>query len=157
MKNNFVLLSIMLLIPLFLIIGSRSYSYTFSNESPQEIFTTTPIPNVKEQPSVLEVRIDSLENLIEIQSQSFNATVSRWESNLNLILSIIGIVSILIAIFGITAFKYWVKNQITEQYKKAVGEELNLLIKKEMDDMRKEWDPKFAALYDEYRKSSKGK
>ena len=119
MKNFFLLIIITLLFPLSFLINFQSIYYSINNqylkETNYEEFTptTTPVPIIiNEQPSILEVRIDSLENLIELQSQSYSATVSRWESNLNLILSIIGIASILIAIFGITAFKYWVKSQI---------------------------------------------
>lgn len=104
-----------------------------------------------------EEKIENLESLVKIQSEAYSATISRWESNLNLILTILGIATAIFTLLGFITFKYWIKNQIIEKYKEVADNELSSLIENEADRIRKEYEPKFAKLYDEYRKIKKEK
>lgn len=164
MKKSIISIALMVIVTIVYPVGSKSI-FNLSSATNYQIITPeiiagtqTPIPSDNEKnDSYLETRINSLESMLKIQSETYSATISRWESNLNLIITMIGIASVLITLLGIITFRYWIKNQINEQYKKISIDELNSLVRKEIDKIREKWDQKFADLYDDYRKIIKGK
>jgi predicted membrane protein len=101
----------------------------------------------------LQRRIDDLGSLVEVQSNSFNATVSRMESNLNLLLIILAVASLLIAILGFGIVRVWIRALVERQLRDITTREASTIVKDEIKKIREEWDPKFAEIYDEYCKS----
>lgn len=159
MKTKLVaLLALLLLIPLLpsKLLSSKSYS---NRPFESEGLLSTPIP-LTPTPSIVDLsnRIDNIERtlggheiLVEVQSNTFNATVSRMESNLNLLLTIIGIVSILIALLGYGVVRMWIRSQVEQRIKGITSEEISRLSEDEVSRLREEWEPKFRDLYDEYQ------
>jgi hypothetical protein len=98
----------------------------------------------------LERRVDLLESLLEVQSNVYNATVQRMESNLNLLLAILAIASLLAAILSLGFARVWIKSLVEERLRGTTSQEVSRLVQKEVDSLREEWEPKFTELYDEY-------
>lgn len=118
--------------------------------------TQTPaIINGDDELSAYETKIDSLEYLIQSQTASYNATISRWESNLDLILVGIGIIGVFVALLGFGFVKEFINKTVTNQLKNITQEQIDKVISREIIEIRKKYDPMFAELYDEYKKSVK--
>jgi hypothetical protein len=101
----------------------------------------------------LEKRLDDLGSVVEVQSNSFDATVSRMESNLNLLLTILAIASLLAAILGFGIVRVWVRSLVENRLKDITSQEVSRVTQEELERIRKEWEPQFAELYEEYRRS----
>ncbi len=119
---------------------------------PPSIPTPTPI-DVGPRIDQLEKRLDDLGYVLEVQSNTFDATVSRMESNLNLLLMILAIASLLAAILGFGIVRVWIRSLVENRLKDLTSQEVSRATQEELDRIRKEWDPKFAELYEEYRRS----
>lgn len=121
---------------------------------PTPIPIPTPVPVVP-APDIndLEGRLDDLQTLVEVQSSVFDATVSRMESNLNLLLTILAIASLLTAILSLGILRVWIKSLVEDQLKATTEQQVSRAVQKEVARIREEWEPKFTELYEEYRRS----
>ncbi len=148
------------IIGIFLLITIQFGNSRFSYGPTQTINGSTPAPEVSptNTPNPFNARVNSLEQqvesfdtLIEIQSNSFNSTISRLESNFNLILAIVAISSTVIALLGLGFARIWVRDLIEKQIQGTASDEITKISQVELERIREEWDPKFASLYEEYR------
>jgi hypothetical protein len=127
--------------------------------------TPTPVPptptqtplSVELQVIELERRLDHLESLIQVQSNVYDATVQRMESNLNLLLAILAVASLLAAVLGLGIVRVWIRSLVEERLRNTTSQEVSRLVQKEVSFLREEWEPKFAELYEEYNRLVKGK
>lgn len=131
----------------------------------KQVPTLTPVPPaptptplaVELQVIELERRFDHLESLVQVQSNVYDATVQRMESNLNLLLAILAIASLLAAVLGLGFARIWIRSLVEERLRNTTSQEVSLLVQKEVGLLRDEWEPKFTALYEEYNRLVKGK
>ena len=115
-------------------------------------------PDVRPTPD-LASKIDELESTIRIdqrlmdaQSRAYSATVDRMESNMNMVLTVIGVASILLAVLSFGVIRYWIRSMLEERLKSLAGEELSHVAQEEAAKLRGEWEPKFEELYKEYQR-----
>lgn len=101
---------------------------------------------------VLESRIDSIQDYVNLQSETYSSTISRWESNLNFILVILGAVGLVVALLGFGFVKDLINRSVAERLKEISQTQIEKAIEQEVLAIRNKWDPKFAELYEEYRK-----
>ena len=154
---RFFVLSILVILFFMLIsknniVFAQSVSPTPTIETIQQ--TQYPQENNKENDIViLQTKVDDLEYLIKSQTVSYNATISRWEANLNLILVIIGIASVFVVLLGYGFVKEFINKTVATRLKSITQDEIDKAINEEVSETRKKYDPKFASLYDEYKKS----
>lgn len=120
--------------------------------TPPAVATSPLIPD-ENRIEAIEAKLQSLEKNIQTQSEAYSATVTRMEANMNLLLAVMAVASLLVAILGFGFVKIWLRQLVEERVQKALSQEVNELAKNEIDKLRREWDPKFASLYDEYRKT----
>jgi hypothetical protein len=104
----------------------------------------------------IERRLDDIQALVEVQSSTYDATVTRVESNFNLLLAILAIASLLTAILGFGFVRIWIRSLVEDQLKQITSREISHLIEREVHRLRDEWEPKFVELYEEYQKATKG-
>jgi hypothetical protein len=114
---------------------------------------TSTVVSDSSQIDVLEAKIQGLETTIQTQSEAYAATVTRMEANMNFLLAVMGVASLLVAILGFGFVKIWIRQQVEQRVQNALSKEVTQLAKQEIDRIRGDWDPKFAALYDEYRRT----
>jgi hypothetical protein len=127
----------------------------------QEVPTPTPIPPsptqtplaVELQVIELERRFDHLESLVEVQSNVYDATVQRMESNLNLLLAILAVGSLLAALLGLGIARVWIRSLVEDRLRDITSQEISRLVQEEVSQTREEWEPKFSELYEEYSRS----
>jgi len=159
MNKLFSILAIPLVIILILSLSLisakpiRSPTLATSTQTPESP-TSTPTASVTDNRiSSIETRVNSLESFVEIQSRSYDAAVSRMESNLNLLLAILAIASVVVALVGFGAVRLWITYTVQTQLKQATADEVKKVTEAELQRIRSEWEPKFAQLYEEYRKT----
>jgi hypothetical protein len=156
-KHSILALSLFLLFSTLIFItpiGISSYHNQSSTSSTPEPIKTTPTSNQADQNiQNLEARVNSLEKFIELESNSYSASVSRMESNTNVILVVMAVASIVVAILGFGVVRLWISKMVEDRVTKITSDQVQNATKAEVDRIRKEWDPKFADLYEEYRKS----
>lgn len=127
----------------------------------KEAPTPTPIPPtptktifaVELQVIELERRFDHLESLVEVQSNVYDATVQRMESNLNLLLAILAVASLLAGVLGLGIARVWIRSLVEERLRDITSQEISRLVQEEVSRLREEWEPKFTELYEEYSRS----
>lgn len=140
--------------------ASGSCTYQVVSPTPPHV-TTTPTPPIPPEVSLrlqaIERRLDDMQTLVEVQSSVNDATVSRMESNLNLLLAILAIGSLLAAVLGFAMVRIWIRSLVENQLRQITSQEVSRVANMEMCRLREEWDPKFAELYQEYRRVAKGK
>lgn len=125
--------------------------YTAASASTTIPPTPTPTPLAVElQVRELERRFDSLESLVEVQTNMYDATVRRMESNLNLLLAILAIASLAAGILGLGIARSWIKFLVEKRLRKITSQEITRLVQEEVSQLREEWEPKFTELYEEY-------
>jgi hypothetical protein len=98
----------------------------------------------------IERRLDDIQTLVEVQSSANDATVSRMESNFNLLLAILAIASLLAAILGYGIVRVWIRSLVENRLKQITSQEISRLVDEEVSRLRDEWEPKFVELYEEY-------
>ena len=111
--------------------------------------TQTPLA-VELQVIELERRFDHLGSLVEVQSNVYDATVQRMESNLNLLLAILAVASLLAAVLGFGIARVWIRSLVEKRLRDITSQEISRLVQEEVGRLREEWEPKFAELYEEY-------
>jgi hypothetical protein len=158
MNKLFFVLAILLVTVLILSLSPtfaepiRSPTSATSTQTPESL-TSTPTASVTDNRiNSLEARVDSLKSFVEIQSRSYDAAVSRMESNLNLLLAILAITSVVVALVWFGSVRLWITNTVQTQLKQATAEEVKKVAEAELQRIRSEWEPKFAQLYEEYHK-----
>jgi hypothetical protein len=105
--------------------------------------TPTPTPlTVELQVIELERRFDHLESLVEVQSNVYDATVQRMESNLNLLLAILAVASLLAGVLGLGIARVWIRSLVEERLRHITSQEISRLVQEEMSRLREEWEPK---------------
>lgn len=161
MKNKIFVAIIIVFLSSFVLLlyatnVSASNYQSVQTNSPTIVPTYTSIPNLL---SLNEVnsKMYCLENGLEIQNYAYNSAINRWESNMNLILVIIAIATVVLAIFGFGILKFYVKKIIEDSLQKILRENVEQINEEELRKIRKEWDPKFADLYREYQVTVRGK
>lgn len=110
----------------------------------------TPIP-IEIRLERLQSRVDAFDRMVEIQANSFDSTVARLESNLNLLLAFVAIVSVVIGIIGLGFVRIWIRESVDRQLSGVAQAEIEGALGGELERLRAEWEPKFNALYEEYR------
>lgn len=170
MKNNFLKIFIIsILIGLLFSLGwinlfvfaSDNYlsiSDTVSNPTPYPTnapmntneYNLSSINDLEERVNNLEGQIGIYSSLIDSQSNIFNASVSRSESNINLLLALMAISSIIFGLIGLGFIKKWVENSVENYINNISEKKLSKLMEYEQLRIRNKWDPKFAKIYDEY-------
>ncbi len=161
--NNFTLRkSIISFLFLVAILFAFSHISIASAQTNIILRSSTPVvhPTITPNPfdarlNSLELKAESFDTLIQIQSNSFNSTISRLESNFNLILAIAAISSAVIALLGLGFARIWIRDLIEKQIQDTASDEIARIAQKELERIREEWEPKFASLYEEYRDSIK--
>jgi hypothetical protein len=134
--------------------GNPQSQYQSSPSSTPEPTKVTPFATETGQNlQILEARIDSLEKFVELQADSYSAAISRTESNINVILIVMSVAAILVTILGYAIVRGWISRTVEERITIITSEHIQNSVKAEVEKVRQEWDPKFAALYEEYRKS----
>ena len=153
------LTSFMLIAPMLSFALTGSFGIHMRSRNTTSLLTTplppTPTPtNVELMNKMerIEAQIEGHGSLIEVQSSTFEATVSRIESNLNLLLAIIAIASVLIALVGYGVVRMWIGSQVEEQISGITSDEISRLTADELSKMRDEWEPRFQELYEEYQR-----
>jgi hypothetical protein len=156
MKNkNVVFYPIVFLSILLISFSSLNNSYLSKNDlletmTPTNIFITS--PSISVDILLLNSRLESLENSQKIESNAFSAAIARSESNMNFLLAIIAISTILLAIIGLSVVKTWIAQSVNQYISKTTSNQMNLLIEKEIQKLRSDWDSKFSELYEEYKR-----
>lgn len=102
--------------------------------------------------SLIQVRVDSIEQALQVQTQAFSAAISRAESNMNLLLAIIAISSVVVALLGFGIVRFWISQGVSQHVSRTTTDEVRALAEQEIHRLRSQWDPKFAELYDEYKR-----
>lgn len=164
-KNLQYIFALIIIIPFFiLVLFSKPVFGQSESPTPEETLIEVQIPTTlpdsvpckiptTEDIEILKIRIDGLEQSIQTQTDAYNATISRWESNLNLILVIIAVVGVLIAILSIGVIKEGVNRIVEHQLKQLTKEQIDRITETELKEIRSNYEPKFTALYEEYRKT----
>jgi len=155
-KRPVLLLSLILMLPMFLLVDVFRFSApqdqlptpTFTPEPTQSILVETA---VEQRIQLLETRVDSLETFVEIQSNSYSAAISRSESNINVMLAVMAVASVLVAILGFGVVRLWVNRLVEERITKMTSERIQAIVNDEVEKARRNWDHQFAELYEEYR------
>ena len=145
-----ILLTLFFAIPLFL--DFPAYAAASKTPVPTPTIVATVMSNGS-QFDVLEARIQGLETNAQTQSEAYAATVTRMEANMNFLLAVMAVASLLVAVLGFGFVKIWIRQQVEQKIQSALSREVTELAKQEIDRIRGEWDPKFAELYEEYRKT----
>lgn len=113
----------------------------------------TPLPQSNpSDTALLQAKVESLEAALEIQTRAFNAAITRAESNMNLLLAIIAISSAVLALLGFGIVRFWISQSVDQHISKATSTEVRSLVERELARLRADWDPRFAALYEEYKR-----
>lgn len=87
--------------------------------------------------------------IIELQSTIFEATISRIEFYLNILVVSLTILSILLAIFGFGFSKYFIGKKVEEQIEKNISQKIESSVDNKLGTTLNEWDQKFEKLYKE--------
>ncbi len=157
MQSKLIQKSSLILFPiLFLGISMVFEIPAYSNATKTPTFTPIATPTIvtnDSQIEILEVKVQNLETNVQTQSEAYAATVTRMEANMNVLLAVMAVASLLVAFLGFGVVKIWIRQLVEERIQKALSQEVNELAQKEADRIRAEWDPKFASLYEEYRKT----
>jgi predicted PurR-regulated permease PerM len=155
MKKKFSLfISILLLLFLFLVFVTQ-----VSAINNQELQTTSSTPFLTQSLTpenvclneILNSKIDSLESQITIQSNAYSSAINRWESNMNTILVIIAIATVILAVLGFSLVRFYLRKAVEDNLKGILKENIEKIYEDELNRIRKEWEPKFTKLYEEYR------
>lgn len=138
------------------ILTSRSFQKTYAYSDNQE---PTPSPviidleSITEPSKILEREArEDPKTLIEIQSNIFQATISRIEFYLNFLIIALTILTLILAIFSIGFSKYYLSKKIEEKINEEFGEKLKDAIDSNLSEYLEKWDSKFANLYKEANK-----
>lgn len=137
-------------------IGPCTY-HAVSPTPPHPTTTPTIPPEFDLRVQAIEKRLDDMQMLVEVQSSVNDATVSRMESNLNLLLAILATGSLLAAVLGFAIVRIWIRSLVENQLRQITSQEVARLADAEVRRLREEWDTKFAELYQEYHRVVKGK
>src|SRR5689334_5356951 len=108
--NLFLVLLLFLCIGTLLFVEVPAYAYSKVTPTPvvNPVTPVTAVPN-SSQVNVLEERINSLEKTIQTQSEAYSTTVTRMEANMNLLLAVIAVASLLVAFLGFGVVKIWIR------------------------------------------------
>lgn len=131
-------------------VRSQIQTATMVPPTPTPIQTAT--PSLDFRVSDLETRCEDMTLLLETQSSAFDAAMRRAESNINLLLAILAVASVVAALAGLLVARVWIRSLVEERVKAATAEEVSRLAQEELDRLKKEWEPKFAQLYADYNR-----
>jgi len=130
------------------------YPGSSDTSSTPEPISPTPTPESGDQRfDLIETRMDALEKFVEVVSLSFNSAIARMESNINLMLGIIAVASVILAILGFGVMRLWIARLVENQVRQTASEEVERVAEAEAKRIRDEWDPKMAEIYEEYRRA----
>ena len=107
--NLFLILLLFMFIGILLFGEAPAPAYSKGTPTPvvTPVIPATVVPN-SSQVDVLEERIHSLEKTIQTQSEAYSTTVTRMEANMNLLLAVIAVASLLVAFLGFGVVKIWI-------------------------------------------------
>lgn len=134
--------------------NARTVEATPSAEMTQTAPSPTALPTVVDpEIAVLDARVQGLESAMQVQTAAYSAAVSRMEMNINILLGIIAVASLLAAIVGFGVVRNWIRLQVEEGLQKALTKELDEKVDKAISGMRADWESRIASLYDEYKRA----